>query len=81
MQDSPKTPPLLPLWLIVLSLLNSCASSPVSPVTVYMGDPATASIFGQKGQTSIGCTDPAFENYICVNRADFETILLKNTCK
>ena len=63
--------------ILLLLVLNKCVTDPVKPVTVYLGDPLTSSIYGESGQPNISCKDPMFSQYICMNKTDFEILLQK----
>jgi hypothetical protein len=76
MQGLKKTQQSLVPWLILLLVtLNSCVTTPTDPVTVYMGDPITSSIYGPIGKPNVSCKDPIFSQYICLTQKDFETLV------
>ena len=69
------------LLTALLLSLSACASKPMLPVSVYMGDSKSAGIARKQSGTSLKCDDPRFDQYVCLLQFDFIQLAAKaNQC-
>lgn len=65
--------------LLALLALSSCVTEMPKMMLdgpVYFGDSSDQTLFST-GHSSIRCTDPLFEELICIQRKDFEKIIVR----
>jgi hypothetical protein len=71
--------------LLTVSILPGCQSAPPSPdVTFYAGDSRTSSVVrSQVPSSTISCSDPKFDDYVCVSNSDMLKItsIMGGQCK